>query len=145
MGKRIIFLILALVFLFSRFVLADNAKEDNDIVTVLKSVITENFEAYELEDIEKVMQTVHSKSPGFEATKEFSSQVFPVYDIKYELLSFKYISLEGEYALGRVKQKTSKISGPEFKDNIIDSIVIFKQEAGFWKLWSQATLTLEYL
>lgn len=111
----------------------------------MNRVLTENFKAYELEDIEKVMQTVHSKSPGFEATKEFSSQIFPVYDIKYELLGFKFITVEGEYALGRVKQKTSKIKGPEFMDNIIDSIVIFKQEDGLWKLWSQATLTLEYL
>ena len=145
MRKRIIVLMLAMVLLFSHVVLAENAKDDKDLAMELKSVITKNFKAYELEDIEKVMETVHSKSPGFKATKEFSSQIFPAYEIKYELLSFKYIAVEGEYALARVKQKTSKISGPKFKDNIIDSIVIFKQEAGQWKLWSQATLTLEYI
>ncbi len=145
MGRRITVLMLAAVLLFSQVVLAENVQADKDIAKVLKGVITDNFKAYEQEDIEKVMKTVHSKSPGFEATKQFSSQVFPVYEIKYELLSFKYITVEGEYALARVKQKTAKISGPEFKDNVIDSIVIFKQEAGQWKLWSQATLTLEYI
>lgn len=145
MRKRIIVLMLAMVLLFNHEVLAENVEADKDIAMVLKSLITENFKAYEQEDIEKVMETVHSKSPGFEATKKFSSQIFPVYEIKYELLSFKYITSEGKYALGRVKQKTSKITGPEFKDNVIDSIVIFKQEAGLWKLWSQATLTLEYI
>ena len=144
MHKKIIVLVIALLVLFNQSLFAEDSKAD-DIAKVLHNVIKANFEAYEQEDIEKVMMTVHSKSPGFEATKQFSSQVFPVYDIKYELMNFKYISTEDEYALGRVKQKTIKVAGPEFKDNIIDSIVIFKQEAGSWKLWSQATLTLEYI
>ena len=145
MSKRIIVLILAVLLFQSHEVRAEITQEGKDIEKELNSIITNNFKAYELEDIDEVMKTVHSKSPGFEATKQFSSQVFPVYDIKYELLSFKYIVVDGEYALARVKQKTSKISGPEFKDNIIDSIVIFKQEVGFWKLWSQASLTIEYI
>ncbi len=145
MSRRIIVLVLAIVLLSNSFLMAENAAAEKDIEKELNAVITANFKAYEIENIEKVMETVHSESPGFEATKEFSSQIFPVYDIKYELLSFKFIAFEGEYALGRVKQKTSKVSGPEFKDNIIDAIVIFKQEAGRWKLWSQATLELEYI
>ena len=144
MGKRIIVVMFVLGLLFNVLGVRIVAAEEN-ISNILNSVIMENFKAYEIEDIEKIMETVHSKSPGFEATKEFSSQIFPVYDIKYELMSFTFIAIEGDYSLGRVKQKTLKISGPEFKDNIIDSIVIFKQEDGLWKLWSQATLTLEYL
>ena len=143
MGKRTILVILVIGLLLTLGV--NNSRAEEDISKVLHSVIMDNFKAYELEDIEKVMKTVHSKSPGFDATREFSSQIFPIYDIKYEMLSFKFISIEGEYALGRVKQKTTKISGPEFKDNIIDSIVIFKQESGVWKFWSQASLTLEYI
>ncbi len=145
MGKRTLVIMLAFGLAFSVLGVAGNANAEEDISKVLNSVIMKNFKAYEQEDIEKVMSTVHSKSPGFAATKDFSSQIFPVYDIKYELLNFKYIVIEQDYALGRVKQKTTKISGPEFKDNIIDSIVIFKQESGVWKLWSQATLTLEYI
>lgn len=144
MGNRIIVVMFVLGLLFNVLGVRIVAAEEN-ISNILNSVIMENFKAYEIEDIEKIMETVHSKSPGFEATKEFSSQIFPVYDIKYELMSFTFIAIEGDYSLGRVKQKTLKISGPEFKDNIIDSIVIFKQEDGLWKLWSQATLTLEYL
>ena len=145
MCKRIIAIILAVVLFASIEARAEITQEGKDIAKELNSVITNNFKAYELEDIGEVMKTVHSKSPGFEATKQFSSQVFPVYDIKYELLSFKYIGLEGDYALARVKQKTSKVTGPEFKDNIIDSIVILKRENGLWKLWSQASLTVEYI
>lgn len=144
MGKKIIVAVLMMGVFFYAFGIQDSHAAD-DMSTILNEVISQNFKAYEEENIEKVMKTVHSKSPGFDATKEFSSQIFPVYDIKYELLSFKFIALEGDYAIGRVKQKTAKVSGPEFKDNIIDSIVIFKKESGIWKLWSQATLTLEYI
>ena len=122
---------------------AQNMK--SDLSETLRGVVTANFQAYEKEDIDKVMKTVHSASPGFQATKEFSSKIFPAFEIKYEMMSFKFIATEGDYALGRVKQKTSKVSGPEFSDNIIDAIVIFKQENGVWKLWSQATLTVEYI
>lgn len=140
MFKKIsIFAFIAFLALNGAVLAKDNVGDD------LKKTLQANFKAYQDENIDEVMKTVHSESPGYEATKEFSAQIFPAYDIKYDLVQFKYIAVEGEYALARVKQKTVKVSGPEFKDNIIDSIVIFKQEEGTWKLWSQATLTLEFI
>jgi hypothetical protein len=111
----------------------------------LQRVLLENFDAYEKEEIFRVLATVHTLSPAYMATKEVSNQIFPLYDLKYELLNFRYLMTDEEYALGRVLQKTTKVDGPKFRDNVIDLIVVFKQEKGEWKLWSQVILSIEYL
>jgi len=60
------------------------------------------------------------------------------------LISYEYIGLSGEYAIARIKFKTTKISGPAFKNNSVDMIQVFKQENGTWKLWSQANLEIQF-
>ncbi|MBI4844860.1 MAG: hypothetical protein HY810_00010 [Candidatus Omnitrophica bacterium] len=122
--------------------MGDNFEEMN---TTLKNVALENFKAYENEDISKIMETVHTQSPGYLATKQLSNEIFPEYDLKYEMLNFKYLIIDGEYALARATQKTSKISGPAFRNNILDVIFVFRQESGKWKFWSQVILGIQYI
>ncbi len=115
------------------------------ISAILKNVVLENFDAYQNENISRVMETIHTLSPQYLLVKEAGTTIFPTYDLKYELLTFKYLVTDGEYALARGMQKTSKISGPAFRNNIIEVIFIFKQEEGKWKLWNQAVLALEFV
>lgn len=115
------------------------------ISAALKKVVLENFDAYGKEDIFRVMATVHTQSPGYMATKQIGSQLFPTYDLKFELLDFYYLLTDKEYTLARAKQKTTKVSGPEFRDNVLDLIVVFRQENGEWKFWSQVILSVDYL
>ncbi|MFH1061705.1 MAG: hypothetical protein V1747_02305 [Candidatus Omnitrophota bacterium] len=111
----------------------------------LKKVLLEIFDAYEKEEMSRILACVHTLSPGYSATKDVGNQNFPIYDLKYELMNFKYLALDGDYALARVLQKTSKVKGPAFKNNLLDLIVVFKQENGQWKFWSQVILGVEYL
>lgn len=134
-----------MVMFFGQISLAKEINSEKDISELLRQVTLENFQAYEKEDIALIMETVHPQSPGYTATREFSARIFPEYDIKYELLELHFIAKDGEFAIARTKQKTTKVSGPQFRDNIIDAIVIFKQDGQKWKFWSQATLTIDYL
>jgi len=124
---------------------AKSYAQDKDISEALKKVVMDNFKGYEEENLEKVMNTVHSQSPGYIQTKELSKQIFPYYDLKYQLLSFNFIATDGDYALARGKQKTVKIEGPAFQNNIVDLIYVFKQENGQWKFWSQAILETKFV
>jgi len=119
--------------------------QEADISTILKKVVTDNFEAYQVEDLDAVLLTVHSQAPGYEPTKQVSQQLFPQYDLKYELLNFKYLTIDGAYAFARARQKTEKISGPAFRDNIIDIVFAFKKENNAWKFWSQVVLDVDFL
>ena len=103
------------------------------------------MEYSEKENIEEYMKTVHSQSAIYSATKQTLQQLFPSYDLKYELLNYTFIAVEGDYVLARVKQRTRKVSGPAFRNNIIDMIQIFKMENGIWKYWQQAILDIIYI
>lgn len=146
----VISIVFALIMSFSGLSIAqDVAQEEVDqyakINNELQSVLLENFDAYEKEEIFRVLETIHTQSPAYIPTKDVSNQIFPDYDLKYEMVSFKYLMTDDEFALARVVQKTEKVSGPAFRNNVLDLIVVFKQEDNKWKLWSQVILGLEYL
>jgi len=144
--KRIIIAACCLMFFCSQAVVfAQDKNSKQEMTEALRKVTLKNFEAYEEEDLARIMETVHPQSPGYNATRDFSAKIFPDYDIKYELLDLHFIAMDGDFALARTKQKTIKVSGPQFRDNILDAIVVFKQNGKKWKFWSQATLSIQYL
>ena len=93
-----------------------------------------------------MMKTIHSKSPMYETTKKQVGQIFGKgLNLNYDLVSFKYIATDGDYALGRVHQRTTVVGGPNFRNNEIDMIVAFRKEGETWKFWSQAILEIKFL
>lgn len=115
------------------------------IADEIKETVIKNMDATQAEDTTMMMDTIHTQSPFYLMTKQQMQPMFENYDLKYELISYAYIGQTGEYALARVNFKTHKLSGPAFKDNQLDIIQIFKQENGTWKLWSQASLEVNFL
>ena len=107
--------------------------QDENIAAELDVLVDENLRATQAEDMDAMLFTLHSKSPAYQQTKQMSEVLFPQYDIMYEKLTFRFIGLDGDYALGRFKFCATKIAGPEFQDNCLDTIHIFKQENGNWK------------
>jgi hypothetical protein len=93
----------------------------------------------------EVKRTIHSQSPAYIASAQTLKQLFGYYDLKHELLFFRYIGVDGEYAVARGEQKTEKLKGPAFRDNILDSIYIFRKEKGKWKLCQQAVLESRFI
>ncbi len=124
---------------------AQNSARDQNLDSALRKVINENFDAYEKEDLDRVLATVHTKSFGYQSTKQATIEIFSAYDLHYELLESRLLSLDGEYAVVRARQKTTKRNGPEFRDNILDTVMVFKQEDGRWKFWTQAILDVQFL
>ena len=118
---------------------------NQEIANQIKQAVIKNMDAVETENTQMMMDTIHTQSPFYLMTKQQMQPLYENYELKYELLSYEYIGITGEYATVRVIFRTSKISGPAFKDNELDVIQIFKQENGTWKLWSQANLELKFL
>lgn len=111
---------------------------------MVKEVFAENLRATQQEDVDAIMSTMHSMSPNRAATKAQFPALFKRYDLKYELVDYSFVSLSGNYAIARVKQRTSKVKGPAFRNNIIDMLIVLKQDNGKWKLWSQAILEIKF-
>jgi hypothetical protein len=116
-----------------------------EIAAALKKVVEENLEATKREDMAAALATIHPKSRTRAMSQRALKEMFAAYQLNYELLSFSYVGRDGEYAVARAKQKTTKISGPAFRDNELDTIHVFKQDGGAWKFWTSANLDVNYL
>lgn len=126
---------IVLGFVLANVMFAGNAEE-------IEQMIRQNISATQAEDISAVLQTMHPDSLLYAKTKQVLSGLFQSYDLKYTLISYRYIAEDGAYAMARVLQRTEKLSGPKFMDNDLDMVQIFKRDQGGWKLWSQAVVTV---
>ena len=120
------------------------ADADEDVAAELKALVIENLRATRAEDLDAMLDTLHSESPSYSQIEKIANTLFETYDLNYDLLLFRYIGQDGEYAIARFKFSTEQVAGPEFNDNILDTIHVFREENGMWKIWSQAILEIEF-
>lgn len=118
---------------------------DEDVAEEIRQVVFENLRATQVEDMDAMLATLHSESPLYAQTEDMATVLFENYDITYELQVFRYIKQDGEYAIVRLEFSAEKLAGAEFNDNILDTIHVFRQENGDWKIWSMAILEIEYI
>ena len=118
---------------------------DEDVAEEIKEVVFENLRATQVEDMDAMLATIHSESPSYTQTEELATVLFENYDLNYEVLLFRYIEQDGEYAIVRLEYSSQKVAGGEFNDNNLDTIHVFRQENGDWKIWSMAILEIEYI
>lgn len=133
------------VLLFIALFSGPSYADDGNISGELKALVAENMVATQAENMQNMMATIHSQAPAYGVTMQQMQPIFQTYDLHYETLSFNYIGKDQDYAVARVKQRTRKVSGPDFKDNEIDMIQIYRQDQGKWKIWSQAILNVNFL
>jgi len=142
--KAFYILLAAMFFLPCGLAQAEDAQA-SDVINQVKGVVIANLEATHSEDIAATLATIHTQSPAYITTKQQLQILFDSYDLSYELKDYRFIGIDGEYAIARVEQVTRKISGAQFQDNEIDMIQIFRKEQGQWKYWSQTILNVNYL
>jgi hypothetical protein len=63
------------------------------------------------------------------------TDAFKDQDLKAEQVSFQYIGHDDEFAYARVKVKVTSPGTEGFLDNEMDTVTIFHQENGAWKVW----------
>ena len=94
-------------------------------------------------DAAQVAARIHSASPFHEPTRQALAQLYVNYALVCTLIDAELIGADAHYGYVRARQKTVRIEGPSFDDNVTDSVVVFRQENGDWKVWAQAVLTVE--
>lgn len=137
MTTRILMLAAALV------VLAATAPAAAQLAPALQSVWGKNLEAFNREDKTAVMATIDSRSPDFGPTSAALDALFKDRDLKAELVDFVLMGHDDEFAVARVKTRTTAEPGSDFAANVTDAVVLFHQENGTWKLWSEEIIAVE--
>jgi hypothetical protein len=128
----------AAIFALSLFGTVAHAQQQEDpLAAELRKVVDGNVAAFNSEDLNASMAFVDSRSPDYDDTKASIESEFAARDLNAKVLSFVLMGHDDEFAVARVKQATAGKPGDGFANNVTDAIVLFHQENGSWKLWSQ--------
>jgi hypothetical protein len=125
--------------------LASSYAEPDPTAEAIKSVAERTVAALQAEDLDAAISTIHSHSPTVLLSKKSLPDLFENFDINTELLSFAYIGQNEDYAVARTKTRYTKVSGPFFQNQEVDTITVYRQEDGKWKVWNQIHLNTKYL
>jgi hypothetical protein len=118
------------------------ADDKDALAATLRKVVEDSYAAYNRKNLDDSMGFIDSKSPGYERTKKALPRQFDV-GANTKLVDFRYIGHDDEFAVARVKFKTSGKAGTSFVDNVADTLTVFHQENGQWKIWDQLVLGVE--
>lgn len=110
-----------------------------------EEAIEKNIEFMNAENIEGTMTTIHPESESFETTENFLKQLFKVYDLNYKIERLEVVDENDQQAVVNFTQVTTKINGPDFKDNRIRGTHILRKDGDSWKIFSTKITETQYL
>jgi hypothetical protein len=113
--------------------------------SAIVAAIQENIAAHNAEDADRYMATIHSDAPGRMATRLMLQQSYKTYDLSSKVYNLKLLALSEEEARVSFTLVTEKISGPAFRDNRVDGVMILRPDKGAWKLYGQENDDITYL
>lgn len=117
---------------------------DDKLTAELKGVVESNLRAYDAKDVQGALRGVHTRSPEYDTTKAALAEQFRDVGVTATLVDFRYMGHDDEFAVARVKTKLVGPAGSGFSDNVTDSVVLFHQEGGTWKVWSDEVLGVQF-
>ena len=119
--------------------------DENDFFEMSLSTLEKYYEAMNNNDLEGTLSMIHSTSPTQLPTRQILGKLMHAYKLKTELIETKFIGSDNGYICIRMTQKTTKVEGPDFKDNITDSLVAMKHDEKVWKIWSMMPLETKFI
>jgi len=117
---------------------------DPALAATLRKLVEQSYAAHGRRNVDEAMGYVDSKSPGYDKTRKALPSQFEL-GTTSELVDFHYIGHDDEFAVARVKFKTTGKPGTSFVANTVDTMTVFHQENGQWKFWDQLILGVETL
>lgn len=117
----------------------------NELMQMALNTLDKYYKAMNTNDLEGTLDMIHSSSPSQLPSRQILGELMSVYKLNNELLESKYIGHDHDYLYLRIKQKTIKMEGPDFQNNISDSIFAMKKDSGIWKVWSVMSMDTNVL
>ncbi len=101
-----------------------------------ESVVEANAKYMNEEKYDEAMNTIHKDSPSYPASEIMIKQLFERYDLNYKIVSMKVLEDNNSEAKIEFVQITTKLNGPEFKNNKSTGIHRLKKDGDSWKIYS---------
>lgn len=120
-----------------------NQSYDAEIVSVLQ----QNAQTAQSENLAAYMNTYHSKSPARQVVRAIMTPLFKAYNLRYTVSDIKVESRTSEEIRAQYTLLTQKAdnTGPPFRDNKTGQLVTFKKENGQWKIYEAKINKIEYV
>lgn len=97
------------------------------------------------ENFDGVMSTIHPESQSYKMTENLVKKIFENYDLSYKIEKIKVTEQNDKEAKVEFIQVTTKIKGPEFKNNRTYGIHTLKLDGDSWKIFSTEVTDLKFL
>lgn len=117
--------------------------DDDGLADALRASVAGQVAAYDKKDVAAAMSFVDTKSPDYDSTKAAITEQFEGPAVSVQIADFKYIGHDDEFAVARVKLKSTGKPDSGFVDNTVDSIMIFHFQDGAWKIWTEKVLGVD--
>jgi hypothetical protein len=145
----LVIMVSAAVYIIPRL-LAPNASQTSESLApdpsqAVLAVLTENLAAYNVEDIDRYMNTIHSSSPGYHQTRDAMQEMSGIFDLTARWDKAQVEEISQREARVSFSLTTRKLAGPAFRDNRIDGVMILRPQDGQWKIYNQVVDNVEYL
>ena len=118
-------------------------KGDDSLADELRALVTGQVAAYDKKDATAAMSFVDTASPDYDSTKDALAEQFAGPEVSVSLADFKYVGHDDEFAVARVKLKSTGKPDSGFVDNTVDSMMIFHFQNGAWKIWTEKVLGVD--
>ncbi|MGQ9642381.1 MAG: TcaA NTF2-like domain-containing protein [Ignavibacterium sp.] len=110
-----------------------------------EALVNANVDFMNQEDFDGVMSTIHPQSPSYEMTEKLVKKIFEVYDLNYKIEKLKVLEKNDNEAKIEFVQITTKLKGPDFKNNKTNGVHTLKMDGSSWKIFSTEVQDLEFL
>ena len=111
----------------------------------LKAVLGDHIDGMNNGDVVEAMEPVDKTSPFYDQMYMMLESIGDVYQLEISLDDFEYVGTSEDNAIVVIKQRTVKVEGPDFRDNAVRSLVVFRKVDEEWKIWQSLTLAVEYI
>ena len=117
----------------------------NELDSQFLQAVTAFVELRNTQDLQGILRLMHQESFAYKPMQQVLLKLFTAFELQTVLLERVFIARENEYVYVRIKLRTEKIAGPDFKNNIAEFLVVFRIVGNVWKIWCQSPLTFRLL
>lgn len=118
---------------------------NNPYYATPEEVVQKNIDFMNDENIEGTLSTIFPGSDSYDATENLVKKLFKVYDLNYKLEKIEVVEENDKKAVVNFTQLTTKVSGPNFKNNRVMGTHILKKDGDSWKIFSTKILDTKFI
>lgn len=108
-------------------------------------VIAQQVKYLNAGDVKGYMATMDPSRKIYKPTETSIRRTAARYKLAYSLMSTKTLSNDGRLAMVEFKQSTIKLSGPNFRDNILTAVAALRSVNGRWLVYGTKIEDVAYL